>query len=80
MRAKLLLLVMVLLTGCSSYQKKWDCGICRGIGCSSLEAAENVAQDQILLNTDQMPAKEIIIKEHYDGFKKTKERVVKVGQ
>ena len=40
-----------LVCGCSSYKSSWDCPKAKGIGCSSLEYADEMAREQILLNT-----------------------------
>lgn len=45
------LLMLGTLSSCSSYKTSWDCPKARGIGCSSLEYADEVAREQILLNT-----------------------------
>ena len=44
-------LMLVTLSSCSSYKTSWDCPKAKGIGCSSLEYADEVAREQILLNT-----------------------------
>lgn len=44
------LLMILLLCGCSTYKSNWSCKAPQGIGCSSLEYADQVARDQILLN------------------------------
>ena len=68
----------LLLSGCAKYGGDWDCGTVKGIGCSSIEVAERVARDQILLNTGSCTKKKIKIKEYYEGFKKVPESVVEV--
>ncbi len=45
------LLMLGTLSSCSSYKTSWDCPKAKGIGCSSLEYADEVAREQILLNT-----------------------------
>jgi hypothetical protein len=45
------LLFFSLVCGCSSYKSSWDCPKAKGIGCSSLEYADEMAREQILLNT-----------------------------
>lgn len=45
------LAIMFSLSGCSGYKSTWDCPKIKGIGCSSLEYADEVAREQILLNT-----------------------------
>ena len=68
--------VMIGLTGCSKYQSEWDCGAIKGIGCSSIEEAEKVAREQILLNTGRVGNKKIMINEHYEDFKKKKSKII----
>ena len=65
-------------SGCSSYSNKWDCGIVKGISCSSVEEADNVAREQIILNSDTKEKKSILVKEHYEGFKKKKPRTMEM--
>lgn len=45
------MLLLNLLSACSSYKSSWDCPKAKGIGCSSLEYADEMAREQILLNT-----------------------------
>ncbi len=44
------LTIMFGLSGCSGYKSTWDCPRAKGIGCSSLEYADEIAREQILLN------------------------------
>ena len=45
------LLLTLVLCGCaSSYKSTWDCPKAKGIGCSSVEYADQVARDQIVFN------------------------------
>ena len=44
------LLVLLNIASCSSYKNSWDCPRVRGIGCSSVEYADLVAKEQIVLN------------------------------
>lgn len=46
----LLFIFTLSLTGCSSYKTTWDCPKVKGIGCSSVEYADVIAKEQILLN------------------------------
>ena len=43
----ILLIIALLLPGCAKYGGNWDCGIVKGIGCSSIDEAERVAREQI---------------------------------
>jgi hypothetical protein len=45
------ILVALVLSSCTGYKSTWDCPKVKGIGCSSLEYADEVARKQILLNT-----------------------------
>ena len=49
---KKLISIMLLLTlcSCASYKSTWDCPKVRGIGCSSVEYADQVAREQIISN------------------------------
>ena len=67
---------MIGFTGCAKYQSEWDCGAIKGIGCSSIEEAEKVAREQILLNTGKVGNKKIMINEHYEDFKKKKSKII----
>jgi hypothetical protein len=44
------LLFILSLTACSSYKSTWDCPRVKGIGCSSVEYADTIAKEQIMLN------------------------------
>ena len=54
--------LLITLTSCTSYKTTWDCPKVKGIGCSSLEYADEIARKQILLNTDINNKKTILIK------------------
>ena len=41
-------LMLLSLCSCASYKSTWDCPKVRGIGCSSIEYADQVAREQIL--------------------------------
>ena len=69
-------IVMTGFTGCSKYKGEWDCKAIKGIGCSSIEEAEKVAREQILLNTGRVGNKKIMINEHYEDFKKKKSEII----
>ena len=70
------MLLLTVLSGCAKYGGRWRCSNVRGIGCSSIEEAERVAKDQILLNTGKSDKKKIEIKEHYEGFKKVPAKTI----
>lgn len=50
-----------MVTGCSGYKTSWDCPKEMGIGCSSLEYADGVAREQILLNMNKTP-KQVLVR------------------
>ena len=60
--ATLLLVLGLSVSGCSGYKSSWDCPKVKGIGCSSLEYADEVAREQILLNTEKKNKKKILLK------------------
>jgi hypothetical protein len=55
------LITFTLMSGCSSYKTSWDCPKVRGIGCSSVNYADEMAMEQILLNTSIKSKKNILI-------------------
>jgi len=56
------------LPGCASYKATWDCPKVKGIGCSSLEYADEIARKQILLNTGEKQKKEVLIRKNETNF------------
>lgn len=50
MRKIISLLSLLSLCSCASYKSTWDYPKVRGIGCSSVEYADRVAREQILVN------------------------------
>jgi hypothetical protein len=42
--------LLIVTSGCSGYKSTWDCPKAHGIGCSSLEYADERAKEQIILN------------------------------
>lgn len=67
-RSKFLLIGLILsLSGCSSYKSTWDCPKEIGIGCSSIEYADEVAKEQIILNHNKEGIKTILL--HQDAIK-----------
>lgn len=63
-----LILISITLSSCTSYKTTWDCPKVKGIGCSSLEYADEIARKQILLNTGKKPAKKVLIKKDETNF------------
>lgn len=47
-------------TACSSYKSSWDCPKVKGIGCSSIEYADEIAREQIILS-ERKSNKKILI-------------------
>lgn len=60
--------LLTALAGCASYKTTWDCPKIKGIGCSSLEYADEIARKQILLNTGKKSAKKVLIKKDENNF------------
>ncbi|MBA8667340.1 hypothetical protein H1Q59_05480 [Holosporaceae bacterium 'Namur'] len=65
MKSKTLCLLSLLaMTACSSgYKSTWDCPLDKGVGCSSLEYADSIAREQIILNTKASIKKKVLINE-----------------
>lgn len=63
--------VSLLFSACSvnGYKDKWDCGVVRGMSCSSMSMADEVARKQIILNTEiEEDSDEVLIEDKYDNF------------
>ena len=54
-----------LVSGCSGYKTSWDCPKSKGIGCSSIGYADEMAKEQILLNTGIHSEKTILINQSF---------------
>lgn len=63
-----LILISITLSSCASYKTTWDCHKVKGIGCSSLEYADEIARKQILLNTGKKQQKKVLIKKDENHF------------
>ena len=63
-----LVLISIMLSSCTGYKSTWDCPKVKGIGCSSLEYADEVARTQILLNTGEKQQKKVLIKQRENNF------------
>jgi hypothetical protein len=63
-----LILISITLSSCASYKTTWDCPKVKGIGCSSLEYADEIARKQILLNTGKKQQKKVLIKKDETHF------------
>ncbi len=63
-----LVLISIMLSSCTGYKSTWDCPKVKGIGCSSLEYADEVARKQILLNTGAKQQKKVMIKQSENNF------------
>ena len=50
MRNKFVLISLLFLSSCSTYKSTWDCPIQDGIGCGTIEYADEMARKQIKLN------------------------------
>jgi hypothetical protein len=53
----------LLASACSGYKTSWDCPKSKGIGCSSVNYADEMALMQILLNNSIHSKKTILINE-----------------
>lgn len=84
-RQILLMSCFVFLGGCSAAFKNsnigsdWDCSNAKGIGCSSIEFADEIARQKIVLNESllvkskkkrSVKAKKVLINEHDQDFAK----------
>ncbi len=63
-----LILISITLSSCAGYKSTWDCPKVKGIGCSSLEYADEIARKQILLNTGKKHHKKVLIKKDETHF------------
>lgn len=63
-----LVLISIMLSSCTGYKSTWDCPKVKGIGCSSLEYADEVARKQILLNTGEKQKKSVLVKRNENNF------------
>ena len=63
-----LIFIAIFLSNCAGYKTTWDCPKVKGIGCSSLEYADEIAHKQILLNTGKKLAKKILIRQDENNF------------
>jgi hypothetical protein len=63
-----LIFIATFLSSCAGYKSTWDCPKVKGIGCSSLEYADEIARKQIILNTVKKPAKRVLIKKNETNF------------
>ena len=63
-----LILISIMLSSCTGYKSTWDCPKVKGIGCSSLGIADEIARKQILLNTAKKQKKKVLIKRNENNF------------
>lgn len=68
MKSKLIVLSVFLLSGCSSYKSTWDCPLEMGIGCSSIEYADEIAKQEIQLNSNSEKIKEVFLNDDYFSY------------
>ncbi len=61
-------ITLIILSSCTGYKSTWDCPKVKGIGCISLEYADEVARKQILLNTTKKQKKKVLIKQDENSF------------
>lgn len=62
------ILSLFLLSSCSSYKSTWNCPIENGIGCSSIEYADEIAKQEIQLNSNTGSIKEVFLNEDYFDY------------
>ena len=68
---KLIIMMTITLSSCAHYKSSWDCKNAQGLGCTSVEYADEIARRHIILNEDKAEKeKRILLKEHYSDFKK----------
>jgi len=81
MKKLAVILICILgLSGCAKYKQHWSCPNAEGIGCSSVEYADEVARQAIILNqvhvTSKNPKKakkqktKVLVNEHEEDFEK----------
>jgi hypothetical protein len=76
---KYLIILTLATSSCSHYKSSWDCKNPQGIGCSSIEYADDVARKRIILNEiKNEKSKSVLIREHYADFKKYKTQKVEI--
>lgn len=83
-----LVFICGVLGGCSKYKSSWTCSDPKGIGCSSVRYADQVARKHIILNDDEkqsylgdkkrLYSNKMLIKEHYSDFKKFETQEVEI--
>lgn len=77
-----LLIAMICLSACSTYKTSWDCKNQKGIGCSSMEYADEIARKRIILNINKgstnKGGQQILLKEHYSDMDRVPEREIEL--
>lgn len=68
MKSKIAICSILLLSCCSTYKSTWDCPLAKGIGCSSVEYADEIAKQEIQLNSDSGRIKEVFLNENYFDY------------
>lgn len=76
-RKFIILLALILLSGCSTYKSSWSCKNPTGLGCTSVFHADSLARKHIILNSS-IEKKKVLIREHYADFKKYKTKLVEI--
>jgi len=64
---------LFLTSSCSTYKSSWDCPKASGIGCSSLEYADEIARQQMILNKAKREKRKILINRDFLGKTKIEE-------
>ena len=73
----ILLTATTALVSCSTYNSSWSCKNPKGLGCTSVFYADEIARKHIVLNSKQEKRK-VLIKEHYSDFKKHQTKLVEI--
>ncbi len=76
-KGKFKIILIILVSSCSHYKSSWDCANPRGLGCTSIAYADEVARRHIILNDSKMKlSATVLINERYTDFKKQKAKEV----
>lgn len=68
MKSKIFIISLLFLTSCSSYKSTWNCPLESGIGCSSIEYADEIAKQEIQLNLNTDRITGILFNEDYFNY------------
>jgi hypothetical protein len=71
MKNKLFLLTLLFLSGCSTYRSTWNCPLEKGIGCSSIQYADEIAKLEIQSNSNAET--DVYINDDYFDYEQVQE-------